>query len=303
MSINKIFISVIIGLTLLSSPFVTANDTSFGDDNGTITFKHQSDISMDKESLFISENNILVDYVFTNTSQHDLDIPIAFPMPPIFFVDSDHNEIENFKLLVNGKLQETEHKLVVLLDDKVDISDKMAKLGWAADDVVNFIQSGDIPRGKKPLPAKWFYKGNQPRFTMSNYFIWQQHFPAGTPVSIRHSYKPSVTTGVPLPASHIIENFAKETCLDKNSQSTIKKQNTDFGIGWANLRYILVTANNWQGAIKDFNLIVKKQSPSDLISLCFDNDLKKTDPLTFEFHQENFKPQQDLNLLFIHKQE
>lgn len=73
-----------------------ANDSSFGDDNGTITLKYQPDISMDKESLFISEEKIEVNYVFTNNGAQDLEVPIAFPMPPIYFGMSDHNEIENF---------------------------------------------------------------------------------------------------------------------------------------------------------------------------------------------------------------
>jgi len=303
MPFDKIILSSLICLASLGSQFVSANDSSFGDDNGSITLKYQPDISMDKESLYLSENNIQVDYIFTNTSQHDLDVPVAFPMPPMYFGMSDHNEIENFKLWVNGQPQKTEHKLVVLLDDKVDISDKIAQLGWSADDVGTFIESEEIPQGKKPLPAEWFDKNNQPRFTMSNYFIWQQHFPMGKPVSIRHSYTPSVTTGVPQPASYIIESYAKDTCLDKSAQAAVKKRDSEFGVSWANLRYILVTANNWQGAIKDFNLTIKKQNPTDLVSLCFDGDLKKTDALTFEFHQKNFKPSHDLNLLFVRKSE
>jgi len=53
---------------LLFSTSVFANDSSFGDANGSITLKYQPHISMDKESLFISEAEIRVDYVFTNTS-------------------------------------------------------------------------------------------------------------------------------------------------------------------------------------------------------------------------------------------
>jgi hypothetical protein len=301
MSFKKFISSSLVCLAYLSSPGVSANDSSFGDDNGTITLKYQPDISMDKESLFISEENIQVDYVFTNTSQQELDIPVAFPMPPIYFGMSDHNEIENFKLWVNGKPQKTEHKLVVMLDDKVDISDKMADLGWSPDDVASFIESEAVPQGKHPLPSDWFDKDNQPRFTMSNYFIWKQHFPVGKPVSIRHSYVPSVTTGVPQPASYIIESYEKDTCLDKGSQIAVKKRESEFGVSWANLRYILVTANNWQGSIKDFNLTIKKQNPTDMVSLCFEGDLIKTNESTFEFHQKNFRPKHDLNLLFVRK--
>jgi hypothetical protein len=179
----------------------------------------------------------------------------------------------------------------------------MAKLGWSIDDIGTFIESDEIPQGKKPLPAEWFDKNNEPRFTMSNYFTWQQHFPAGKSVSIRHSYTPSLTTGVPQPARYIVETYRTDTCLDNNSQSAVYKRETKLGVGWADLRYILVTANNWQGAINDFSLTIKKRNPTDLVSLCFDADLKKTDSLTFVFHQKNFKPKHDLNLLFVRKPE
>ena len=67
MPFNKIILSSLICLASLSSQFASANDSSFGDDNGSITLKYQPDISMDKESLYLSENNIQVDYIFTNT--------------------------------------------------------------------------------------------------------------------------------------------------------------------------------------------------------------------------------------------
>lgn len=72
------------GLLALLSTAAFANDSSFGDANGSITLQYQPHISMDKESLFISEAEVRVDYLFTNTSSQDLIVPIAFPMPPMF---------------------------------------------------------------------------------------------------------------------------------------------------------------------------------------------------------------------------
>jgi hypothetical protein len=88
---------------LFNSAFASANDSSFGDDNGNISFKSQPNISMDKESLIISEEKITVDYVFTNISLQDFVVPIAFPMPAMYFGSSDHCEIKDFKLWVDGK--------------------------------------------------------------------------------------------------------------------------------------------------------------------------------------------------------
>jgi len=288
---------------LLTSAYTYANDSSIGDDNGTITFKSQPNISMDKESLLISENNIQVDYVFTNTSQKDLIIPVAFPMPPMYFGYSDHGEITNFKLWVDGKPIKTTRKLVELLEGKTDISKKVAEYGWTENELINYLGDHEAPppKGKKPLPKEWFDPNGEPLFTLNEYFIWQQNFPAGKPITIKHSYAPSISTGVPQPVKYLIDDYAKATCIDKATQLEMKKREQAYGLSWAYVSYILMTANNWQGAIKDFKLTIKKQKPTDMVSLCFDGELKKTDPLTFEFHQQNFKPTSDLNLLFTRK--
>lgn len=190
---------------------------------------------------------------------------------------------------------------------KTDISKKVAESGWSEQELIDYIGDGFVedtpPKGKKPLPKVWFDKNGAPLFTLNEYFIWQQNFPAGKPVAIIHSYSPSISTGVPQPASYLIQDYAKIACIDKSAQLDIKKREREYGLYWADVSYILMTANNWQGAIKDFKLTVKKQNPNDIVSFCFDGELKKTDPLTFEFYQQNFKPAHDLNLLFTRKAE
>ena len=305
MSFSSLFKLVLLATFLSASSFAHANDSSIGDDNGTITFKSQPTISVDKEALLISEKNIQVDYVFTNTSQKDLTVSIAFPMPPMYFGYSDHGEITDFNLWVDGEPIKTQRKLVILLDGKIDISKQVAGYGWTERELTYFLSDHESPppKGKKALPREWFSNEEEPRFTLNEYFIWQQNFPAGKPVSIKHSYSPSISTGVPQPASYLIQDYAKLTCLDKGAQLEMKKRAREYGLSWAYVSYILMTANNWQGAIKDFKLTVKKQDAKDMVSLCFDGELKKTDPKTFEFHQQNFKPTHDLSLLFTHKPE
>jgi hypothetical protein len=49
------------------STLAKADGSSMGDDTGTMSFNSQPNISMDKESFFISEEQIKVNYLFTNT--------------------------------------------------------------------------------------------------------------------------------------------------------------------------------------------------------------------------------------------
>jgi hypothetical protein len=292
--------STLLAAVLLAiSNAATANDTSIGDDNGSIVFKQQADISMDKEELFISQGQIRVSYVFTNTGKNDLNISMAFPMPPKYFGESDHSEIQEFKLWVNDSIVKTDRKMVVLLNGNTDISSQISQLGWSESDLETLLAHENAPTGKKPLPEDWFDKGGWPLFTLNEYYIWQQAFPVGKPVAIRHSYSPSVTSGVPQPAQFLMEEYAKITCMDKNARAAMLKRDTEGGVLWAYLRYILLTANNWQGPIKDFKLTIEKQSPTELISLCFDGDLHKVDSQTFEFSRKNYRPTQDLSILFF----
>lgn len=307
-----IYVRTLVGslLALLLSFSALANDSSFGDANGSITLKYQPHISMDKESLFISEAEVRVNYLFTNTSSQDLIVPIAFPMPPMFFGSADHSSIDNFTLKVNGKTQPTQHRLVAQLADKTDITAELKQLGWGIEEVAYFVESGEVPKGKPALPSQWLDEDQQIAFTLSDYFVWEQTFPAGQSVSISHSYTPSLSTGIPDTANSIINTYTELACLDESAKQGIRKRNlivkqdgedVEYGVEWSHLSYILVTANNWQGAIKDFKLTIKKSQPTDLISLCFDGELKKIDPVTFEFQQKHFTPTQDLSILFIRK--
>lgn len=154
---------------LLADPAALANDTSFGDSNGTIVFKGQPDISMDKEVLAIGRNNIQVDYVFTNNSASDLVVPIAFPMPPMYFGESDHEEMTDFKLWVDGRPVETQRRLVILLDGKTDITGQMQAFGWNEEKLIRYLDGNPSQDEDSSFPEQWF-DANGPRFTLNEYF-------------------------------------------------------------------------------------------------------------------------------------
>ncbi len=62
--------------------------------------------------------------------------------------------------------------------------------------------------------------------------------------------------------------------------------------------YVLKTGALWAGPIKDFELVIRKSSPKQLISTCF-TGLTKTAPLEFRTHRVNFKPTEDLRILYL----
>lgn len=68
-------------LGVLSAP-LPANDTTATIAGGVITYTLTDEISMDREVLQITEGHISVDYTFTNHGQKDVEVDVAFPLPP-----------------------------------------------------------------------------------------------------------------------------------------------------------------------------------------------------------------------------
>lgn len=293
--------ALVLALCLSALQPSRANDSSFADDNGSLRLTTNAHISMDKETLLVSEQLVRVDYVFTNTSTQDLGVDMTFPMPPMYFGPGDHNTIEDFRIWVNGAPLRPQRKLVALLNGQTDVMPQLTKLGWTEAQLIQMLATGQQPRGKKPLPAAWFDAEGQagPRIRLHEWFVWRQHFPAGQSLSISHSYKPGVSTGVPQTPAFVFENFNKLACIDAGTRAAIRQREGNVGVMWAWLRYVLVTGNNWQGPIKDFTLRIRRDDPRQVISTCFEGALQKVDAHTFEFRARNWRPQEDLGVLFI----
>lgn len=292
-------------MAALSSLSLTAmgNDSTIAESNGTIVFLKDADVSMEKERLFLSEELVQVDYIFQNHGGKMVEALMAFPMPPMFFGDMDHDEIKDFKLWVNDAPVKTNKKLVILLDRKKDVTAELNRLGWSAKDLIQFLSNNREPLpGKKPLPKAWNDKDGFSRLTVNEFFVWQQRFEPGLPVSVRHIYVPGLSSSVPQSARDMLKYHQADHCLDTTTRQLLNRLDSQRTfIEWAALGYILLTGNNWAGPIKDFQLIIKKKHASDTISLCFKDELKKQDALTFTFSQTNYQPQRNLNILFFRK--
>jgi hypothetical protein len=297
-----ILMALLGALNMMAVPPVQANDTSWGDVNGAIVFAHQPHIRMVSERLDISKARIEVNYAFLNTSVRDLDVPVAFPMPPMHFDNSDHARITDFRIRVDGRPVKPERRLVVRLPSGEDVSATAARLGWREPDLLRLMdRTAEPPKGRKPLPAAWFDKEGEPTLILSEYFTWTQRFPAGLTLKVRHVYAPSVETGVPQPVDTLIRDDGAQTCVDPAARAGMLRKQKDFGVAWGYLRYVPTTGNNWQDSIQDFTLILRKDDPAEVLSLCLDGELRKIDPLTFVFHAENYRPAKDLAVLFVQR--
>ncbi len=327
---KKAILGGLVGLTLATP--AAANDTSAVLEAGGLVYTRQDSVDMLSEDLFISQDEIRVDYVFKNQGDTDLETLVAFPMPEIgggleFNAALDDYEHDNFmgftvsqdgvaidpelqqRVMVNGidMTEEVRARGVPLLPLSEATAAAIAKLpvdvqkDWETRGLIlNTAYDPD-----KPVEPEYY-----PLWKLETVYWWRTTFPAGQEVKVHHSYKPSVGGTVAMtfiqdgkPTSQLDE-YRERYCLDDSLLKTAikleKQQNYDAGVYYYEkwMSYILTTGANWGGPIGKFKLTVDKGSEKNYVSFCGQN-VRKIGPTTFEMTATDFYPEKDLHFLLV----
>ena len=310
------FALALIGLMTWMIHPAHANDSTGWFSTGGVQYLKNKDIRMVSEDLYISMDKIRVQYEFFNDSDHTITETVLFPLPALRLgmdgdfadVDSLHN---SFKIWVNGKPVAPQKNLRVLWGKK-DITEpfkRTCKLNEAVivapyddgrdDDyfeqhiepclqtlkqqkVIEYKPNDDSKHSIRSWDAQMIYS-------------WQQKFPAQSSLRVTHEYAPLVGGSVLLPrtADEGLREFKRDYCIDNTFMSKLGKRPASYSA----LGYILTTGANWAKPIERFHLTIDK--PKDrLLSVCWDESLKKVSDSRFEANKTNFTPQRDLEVLF-----
>lgn len=310
-----------------------ANDTMAELKTGGLAWVTSDDVMMEEEALFISMEEVRVDYVFRNTSDHDIEAVVAFPMPALTGEPEVNIQIENpeadnflgFTVTQDGKT------ITPALDQRikalgVDRTDEVRKAGipllpFSEKTVAALKALPEETRAdlmSKGMLYKDVYDAGQgevtdyrPLWTLESAYWWKTVFPKGQPVRVSHRYKPSVggtvdltfvdDTGAPGPS---YKDYASRFCLDsafmrtaaKLRASALKGDGPIFTESWVS--YILSTGANWNGPIGRFSLTIDKGRPENYVSFCGES-VKKIAPTTFRMEKTDFWPERELDILFL----
>lgn len=316
-------------IVLCSSPGL-ANDSSAALGAGGVVLTQTADVSMAKEDLYVSPSKIRIRYEFTNDSGKDVETVVAFPLPdidskrfyvePIGAVTDDPLNFVGFSVIANGKRLTPQVEQRAFYNDK-DVTDILA----SARVPVNVIggKNAQVMQHLSPEQVKILEQaglgdhkmsdGETPHWIIRTKFWWKQIFPAGKTVVLEHSYQPvsgwsyfiSQYVG-PKPAEEGAA-LLKTYCIDAATQKAIAarlaskagKPEDATSMVMRTTDYILMSGNNWKGPIGHFHLTLDKEKPTNIISLCWEGDLKKTSLTTFETTRENFAPTHDIKLLVL----
>ncbi len=324
-------------LGLLAMPSA-ANDSSSAIGLGGLELTQNNAIRMDSEDLFLSRDLVRVKYQFTNTTAKDVETLVSFPLPAIpggiegYMGDQNYPDWKNdlnFKTLVDGKsadLTYSEKVSIIARTDVKNVDVRLKELSWPVHYWVDYeFEQKYIKPLSTDKKAKLVAEGllrNEPN---SDYFApnWQvqahvtrtQTFPAGKTILVEHSYKPVVggSVGGMMERNNrkekYFKEYAAEYCMDKSfikgfdkRRYSGRKDSDGNEVGqfyvehW--LDYVLKSGANWKGPIKDFRLVVDKDKPGNLLSVCM-TGVKKISPTRFEVRKTNFEPAQDIRILIV----
>lgn len=309
----------------------SANDSMAELRTNGLVFLRSGDVMMKSEDLFISADEVRVDYIFENTGTEDVTSIVAFPMPQITgdpFVPTaiPNEESENFldfTVAVDGKI--VEPKLDMRADVVgIDVTDELKSHGlslipfgqksYAATDALPEDVKVDMARRAILVPeeydqGKGMEKHYSPYWTLRATYWWETTFPAGKEVLVQHRYRPSVggTAGVTFVEDGKLkgdgyDQYRHRFCFDAGFEKAFLKSvtpETPYG-NYAEQRiaYVLTTGQNWAGLIGRFHLTIDKGDPKNLVSFC-GKDVKKTSPTTFEMTATDYYPERDLDILIL----
>lgn len=309
----------VIGLLALSYASL-ANDSTGWVSTGGIQYFKNPNIRMASEDLYISEEKIRVAYEFINDADHDLSETVLFPLPAsnIQDYDSDFADIDalhqSFKVWVNGQAVQADKHLraywQVSEKKKQDITNALTQTcGLTEQQILQpYLSLGD--EGEKRVTQNCIQKLVDDRvipptkdeyamWTTQMVYSWQQVFPAHATLKVTHEYQPLVggsVAGISRDGEYGNE-MQRTYCFDKTFWQKMSAKRDVHYPTYLALGYILTTGANWAKPIERFHLTIEKPKGS-LMSLCWDDSLKKVSDARFEAYKTHFTPNRDIDIIF-----
>lgn len=237
---------------------VLANDSFAAIGAGGIVLQKTDGVVMESEALYLSLQQVRVRYVFLNSGPKDLTTLVAFPVPDIEIYGPDD---VNTRFLTEA-------------------------------DPMQFRVAVDGQAVKAQLERKPTQSG------VALKYYWTQTFPQGKRLVVEHWYAPA--TGGFFYGEATATDARKDFCIERTLETTLQRLATQHNgtLPTSELVYILSTGSHWKGPIRDFRLVIDKQKPDRMISLCIDG-IRKISPTQFEVRKANFTPKADLRIAFF----
>jgi hypothetical protein len=303
---------------------------------GGLQFKKESRISMVKESLRFDQQSedseiprlefkVTAEYEFLNDADQPVSVLIAFPLPEdlcsaaispyanfaanLFHVWSEGHEI---KYGTEARaFRPIEYVPTSATDLGKDYTSLLRDSGIAPESCKVNESISQSAKAKLMTLGLLEKDSSAANWTVRRKYYWTQSFPAGKPTHIKVEYPAQigysdVYLGKGWDESHVRatgefwKSELSHTCggaaLQKKVTAELSSQPEGFlKVYW--LDFVLVTANSWNGPIKDFTLTVNTSNPH--VNFCWDGPVKRLDAKHVIATAHDFSPKHDLHIGFV----
>lgn len=313
------------GLALLAALPAWANDSVAAFGIGGLTLSRSEAIRLDQEELFISREQVRVNYIFTNITDRDIETVVAFPLPDVVQSAAaptpDLVRELDFHTTVDGRPLRLD--LVQRASFKgQDITARLQGLGLplaATGDGFSVAVNRLAPAARAALLREELIVdgGNDGRnqfwdalWTLHTTVTRRQTFPASRSIRVEHRYRPVVGSRIGGALDPDLRRRAefreqrRRQCIDDAFLAGLDRRRAAIrpeaqpGYGEVWVQYVLRSGANWAGPIGDFRLVVDKGNPRSLVSFCA-TGVRRLDDRRFEVRYRNFTPDQDLDILIV----
>jgi hypothetical protein len=300
---------------------------------GGLQFRKEPRISMVKENLKFEDETpddseipgvdikVTAEYEFQNLTDQAVTIAMAFPLPddvcssansPFanFAEDSFHVWVEGRERKYGTEARafgSSDYYPTSTSDPKKDYTGVLRDFGIEADSCKPKDSMAQAAKAKLVTLGLLDKETNTAIWTVRRKYYWTQAFPAGKITHIKVEYPAQVgytdvylgkgwDKGVVQGSEEFWTRELKRTCggagLQKKVVGQMSQPDSFVKAYW--LDFILVTANYWNGPIKDFALTVKTSNPN--VNFCWDGPVKRTDAKHIVATAHDFSPTRDLHI-------
>ena len=245
--------------------------------------------------------------------------------PGMSAIDGNERPLRSFVVRVDGQLVPTQMLRRAQASGR-DITEDLRSLGLTEAQIFETFGDatldGDGLAPEQRRSIRRLAKSEHATWQVAETMYWEQTFPSRRDVLVEHEYAPFVGAVFSVPyqqgfgfvgGSELVPSTAHgpakspaEACVQEGAQLAVDKRVRALAASkpsmvWTNLNdveYVLGTGRNWRGPISDFTLVIKKESPDQILSLCFPGRPRRTSPTTLEFKQSNFVPPDKLVVYF-----
>ena len=295
-----------------------ANDSVAETAAGGLVLTQSRDIDMVSEDLYLSRLEVRVRYVFRNRSGRPVRTLVAFPMPDRDLAAEEEGDIAwpaDFRTRVDGRAiaMRVERKAMLRgADHSALLRSLNVPIAGRDRDPALYQALDALPRpAQARLERLGLIQGGRPQWTVKETWYWEQVFPAGRNLAVEHRDRPGLggTVMTALGSREVRDSdYGRATiaryCVDADLIATLERaarrsgsDNPAYAEDW--LSYVLTTGANWRAPIGEFRLVIDKGDPRTLVSFCGEG-VRRISPTQFEIRRRNWRPTQDLHVLFLH---